>query len=114
MTIHDYRLSNAITWSLLSPDNRGKRTPQTLQAIAERNALLVEAACHFQGLSAREVGRRLHVALVRYQQGRWRRSRIDPVCPHEPGTLAAALWEILRCRDHIVSERTIRAVLSRA
>ena len=93
-------------------DRRGRRSDQTLQAIATRDALLIEASRHFPGLSAREVGRRLHVALARYQQGRWRRSRADLVCPHQPERLEAVLWAILRCRDHIVSERLIRAVLA--
>ena len=98
--------------NITSSDRRGRRSDATLQAIATRNGLLLEAPRHFPALSDREIARRLHTALARYHGGRWRRSRIDPVCPHEPGTLAATLWAILRCRDHIVSERLIRAVLA--
>jgi hypothetical protein len=96
-------------------DRRGHRLPSTLEAITTRNALLVEAANrHFAGMSARQVATHLHVALARYAAGRWRRSRADPGCPHAAGTLAAALWAILRTRDHVVSERAIRRTLADA
>lgn len=94
-------------------DRRGHRLPSTLEAIAERDRLLREASDRFcAGMSDRQAAAFIHTALARYAAGRWRRSRADPVCPHEAGTLAATLWAILRCRDHIVSERTIRAVLA--
>ena len=53
-------------------DRRGKRTPATLLQPDERDRYLIEAACHFPGLSDREVGRRLRSRLLIYQQGAWR------------------------------------------
>ena len=103
MTIHAYfRL-----------DGRGKRTPQTLLRLDERDRYPIEAAGHFPGLTDREIARRLRIALMRYREGRWRRSRTDLTCPHEAGNLTGLLWMLLKVRDAIPSERTIRAVLSR-
>jgi hypothetical protein len=57
----------------LVPDGRGHRTPQTLLLLDERDKLLIEAARFYPGASDREVGRLLRIALLRYQNGRWRR-----------------------------------------
>ena len=90
----------------------GQRSPSTLLAIDERDALLVEAALHFSGLSQREQARRIRVALQRYQLGRWRRTRAALTSPEHRGRLEAVLWAILKGRDYVPSERTIRAALS--
>ena len=95
-------------------DRRGHRLPSTLEAIAARNRLLIVTADrHFAGMSDRAAAMALHTALARYQTGRWRRSRADLANPHPADTLAAALWAILKTRDHVPSTRTIRAVLAR-
>ena len=97
------------------PDNRGKRTPRTLLAIDERDRYLIEAARHFSGASDREIARRLRIALLRYREGAWRRTRGEAICPpRHAGRLEATLWSILKVRDHVPSERLIRAVLSRS
>jgi hypothetical protein len=90
----------------------GCRTPATLLLIDERDALLVEAARHFPGLSHREIARRLRTAIQRYQSGRWRRTRTELTCPPEHrGRLEAVLWAILKTRDYVPSEMTIRRAL---
>jgi hypothetical protein len=93
---------------------RGRRTPATLLALDERDRCLIEAACHFPGFSDREIARRLRSLLLIYRQGAWRRDRVDALCPpRHAGRLEAVLWMLLKVRDAIPSERTIRAVLSR-
>jgi hypothetical protein len=94
----------------------GQRSPATLLALDERDALLREAARRFYAdLSHREAARLIRIALVRYRAGRWRRTRADLTYPPEHrGRIEAVLWMILRTRDHVASERLIRAVLSRA
>jgi hypothetical protein len=95
-------------------DGRGRRTPQTLLLLDEREAYLIEAARHFPG-SDREAARLIRTALLRYQTGRWRRDRREATCPvQHRGKLTAVLWCLLKVRDAIPSERTIRLVLSRA
>ena len=93
-------------------DGRGRRTPQTMLLLDERRALLVEAARFYPGLSQRETARRLRIALQRYQLGRWRRTRADLTCPKDhAGKLTGVLWMLLRVRDHVPSEMTIRRAL---
>jgi hypothetical protein len=94
---------------------RGHRLPATIFALAQRDALLIEAARRFcPGASGRETARRLRIALSRYCDGRWRRERTEALCPpRHRGTITALLWELLKVRDHVPSERLIRLVLSR-
>jgi hypothetical protein len=95
-------------------DGRGHRTRQTLLLISERNKLLAEAARFFPGAFDREIARQLRTALLRYQTGAWRRTRVETTCPtRHLGRLDALLWQLLRIRDATLSERTIRAVLGR-
>lgn len=90
----------------------GHRTPQTQLLIDERDKLLTEAARFFPGASDREVARRLRVALSRYRDGRWLRDRTEAGCPEQyVGTLTQGLWLILRTRDCVPSEMTIRRSL---
>jgi hypothetical protein len=92
---------------------RGRRTPATLLQLDERRRYLIEAAQFFPGSSDREIARRLRIALLRYREGAWRRTRAEALCPpRHAGRLDATLWCLLRVRDAIPSERTIRAVLS--
>ena len=93
-------------------EGRGRRTPQTLLLLDERDALLVAASAHFQGLSDREIARRLRASLVTYQNGRWRRDRVENLCPPQhAGKLTAACWMILKTHDHAPSMATIRRAL---
>jgi hypothetical protein len=100
----------------IAPDRRGHRTPATLAAIDERDRLMSEAVAMFMpGISSRRAAHRLHDALVRYACGAWRRERAAPSCPlRHAGRIEAMLWEILRVRDHIPSERVIRRAIDAA
>jgi hypothetical protein len=95
-------------------DRRGRRTPQTLLLIDERDALLRVAAARFcNGMSDREAARYLRSRLLVYQQGAWRRERIETTCPpRHAGKLAALLWLLLKTRDHVPSTMTIRRDLA--
>jgi hypothetical protein len=93
-------------------DGRGKRTPQTMLLLDERDMYLVEAARFFPACSDREIARRLRIALQRYRDGRWQRDRADLTCPvQHSGKLTAVCWMLLRVRDHVPSEMTIRRAL---
>jgi hypothetical protein len=93
-------------------DGRGHRTPQTQLLIDERDKLLIKAAQFFPGCSDREIARQLHAALSTYRNGRWRRDRAEYTCPPQHrGKLVEVLWMILRTRDHVPSEMTIRRAL---
>ena len=99
----------------LLPIGRGQRSPQTSLAVSERDALLREVARRYcTGMSDRAAAAMLHTALMRYQTGRWRRSRVDLTCPHDGERLEAMCWRVLKVRDHCPSERLIRQVLSRS
>ena len=94
-------------------DGRGRRSRQTELLISERNQLLVEAAKFYPGASDRKSARQLHTALSRYRAGAWRRDREVFTCPvQHRGKLTAVLWAILRTRDHVPSEMTIRRALA--
>ena len=91
----------------------GERTPQTLLLLDERDALLREAALRFCiGMSDRQAAKYLRSALLRYQTGRWRRDRSETLCPMQHrGKLTELLWMILKTRDVLPSEPTIRRAL---
>jgi hypothetical protein len=97
-------------------DGRGHRTTQTLDAIARRNQLILEAGDrYFPGLSGREAARHLRVALLRYRCGAWRRTRTETSCPERHlGRLEELLWRLLRVHDHVPSDKLIRTALSRS
>lgn len=91
----------------------GHRTPQTMLLLDERNKYLVEASRFFRSPSDREVARQLRTALSTYRDGRWRRDRACEVCPPQhQGKLTATLWAILKTKDALVSDRTIRRTLA--
>jgi len=94
-------------------DGRGHSKPAMVLTLAVRDHLLREARRRFCiGISDRQAARQLHTALTRYQAGRWRRSRVDVTCPHQGEQIDALLWTILKVRDVIPSERSIRRILS--
>jgi hypothetical protein len=96
-------------------DGRGRRSPATLLVLDERDALLIEAAKFYPGASDREIARQLRTALSTYRNGRWRRDRVEALCPvQHKGKLMQVLWCLLKTRDAIPGERLIRAVLARA
>jgi hypothetical protein len=91
----------------------GHRTRQTELRISERDKL-IRAAARFYPVDAydREVARQLRVALLRYRNGRWQRDRIEATCPvQHRGKLMQVMWMILKTRDHVPSEMTIRRAL---
>ena len=89
------------------------RTPAVRLVLDERDRLLVEAARFYPGISAREVARRLHIALSIYRGGRWRRDRNEATCPRQHrGKLTATLWMILKTQDAPISERTLRRAMT--
>jgi hypothetical protein len=98
----------------LLPDGRGRRLPAMLDAINRRDQLILEATDrYFPGVSGREIARRLRVALLRYREGRFRRTRVERTClTQHLGRLDELLWMILKTRDTIPSERLVRLVLS--
>jgi hypothetical protein len=99
----------------LVPDGRGHRSPQTLLLIDERDGLLREAARFYPGASDREAARLIRAALSRYRDGRWRRDRSEATCPvQHRDKLVQTMWRVLKVRDAIPSDRTIRAVLARS
>ena len=95
-------------------DGRGHgRTPAVLLVIEERDNLIRTAAQFFASYTDREVARRLRKALSTYRNGRWRRDRTEATCPPQhKGKLVQLMWMILKTKDVLVSERTIRRALS--
>ena len=93
---------------------RGHRSVTTLAAISERDRLLRAAAkLHRIGMSDRQAAAMLRTKLGRYRAGAWRRTRADLTGRHPADRLEAWAWAILKNRDVLVSERSIRAALSR-
>jgi hypothetical protein len=82
-------------------------------AIDERDQFLRAAAAHFcVGMSERAAATMLRTKLTRYQTGPWRRDRFEALCPaRHRGRIDELLWMILRVRDHVPSEMTIRRAL---
>ncbi|MBR0870040.1 hypothetical protein JQ633_06705 [Bradyrhizobium tropiciagri] len=81
-------------------------------ALDERDRLLIAAAGFYPGHSGREIARQFRVRLSRYRNGRWRRDRTELTCPLQyRGTLTQVLWMILKTRDAIPGDRTIRSAL---
>ena len=102
----------------LVPDGRGRRTRQTELLISERDRYLREAAARFcTSMSDRQAAAWLHTKISRYRSGAWRRDRVDatiePRCPvRYRGTLTELLWCVLRTREHVPSEMTVRRALA--
>ena len=102
-----------VTSAVPLDDRRGRRSIGLLAALGQRDRLLIEAAARFYpGCSQRETARLIHIALSRFRDGRWRRDRIEALCPvQHRGKLTATLWRLLKVRDHVPSEMTIRRAL---
>lgn len=92
----------------------GRRSIETLLALSERDRLLREmVARFFPDLSQREAARQVRTRLLRFSTGAWRRERACPFCPaRHAGTLSELLWRLLRARDAIPSEATVRRALA--
>lgn len=98
----------------VSTDRRGKRTAQTIEALAERDRLvLAMAARFFGGMSLLAQARQVHVELSRYASSAWVLERVFDECPQRHlGRLREFAWRILRTRDHIPSVRALRRTLA--
>ena len=99
---------------IVAPVERsGRRTPQTLLLLDERDKLLFEAARFYPGASDREVATAAPHRTVEVSRGRWGRGdRTEPLCPlRHRGTITELLWMILQVNDHLPSDRTIRRAL---
>jgi hypothetical protein len=91
---------------------RGHRSPQNILLRSERDHLLRAAAKFYPGCSEREIARQLRIALLTYRNGRWRRDRTEATCPEQHrGKPVQMLWCVLKVRDAVPSEMTIRRAL---
>jgi hypothetical protein len=95
-------------------DRRGHRSPADVLARTIRDHLLRTAADrHCIGSSDRAAAAMLRTRLSRYREGAWQRDASEDLCPaRHRGTITELLWTILKVRDAIPSERTIRAALA--
>jgi hypothetical protein len=64
------------------------------------------------GASQASQARQLRIELANYYTGTWRHHRALEDCPAPAGSLREACWSILKNRDRLLSERTIRDLLS--
>jgi hypothetical protein len=96
-------------------DRRGRRLPETLARIEQRDDLIVEAAeKFFPGLSASAAAEALRRALARYADCAWRRDAATPRCPdRHRGRIEGACWEILSVHARVPATRTIRLALGK-
>jgi hypothetical protein len=99
---------------MVPADARGRRPPVDVLARAIRDHLLRVAAERFcTGMSERAAAAFLRTKLILYRQGSWQRDRSEPQCPdRHRGTIKELLWTLLKTRDAIPGDRTIRAALA--
>lgn len=92
----------------------GQRSAQTTAILAERDHHLRAAAAEFYpGLPPAHQARELHARWTHYRASGWHHERALDAAPlFRAGTLQARLWAVLRLRDFVPSERTLRAVLA--
>ena len=95
-------------------DARGRRPPADVLARAIRDHLLRTAADRFcAGMKDRPAAAKLRTKMIRYCEGSWRRDRDEMQCPdRHRGSITELLWTILKIRDAVPSDRTIRAALA--
>lgn len=94
----------------------GHRTPNTLLLLDERDRYLREAArLHCIGMSNHQASDFLSSRLARYRGSGWRRDASEATCPVRlKGRVEACCWLILKSRDAVPGDRTVRDVLARA
>ncbi|TQF30010.1 hypothetical protein [Bradyrhizobium sp. UNPA324] len=90
----------------------GRRRPETLAALSERDDLIrTLAATYYPGLSRNQQAKAIRRDLLRYAGGEWRRTRSDEVCRHRDNR-RVLYWRILRLRGgHVPAVRTIFGIL---
>jgi hypothetical protein len=98
------------------PVGPGHPTPVEMLSRNERDRYLREAVAFYPpGCGDREIARQLRKALLIYRAGPWRRDQNESLCPVQyRGSLKQALWCVLKSRDRVAGDRTIRAALARA
>ena len=97
-----------------SVELRGRRPPADVLRRSIRDYLLRLARDHyFAGVSDRQAAEMIRTKLMRYAAGAWRRDRFEDRCPdRHRGRIEATMWELLRVRDHVPSDKTIRNALA--
>lgn len=92
----------------------GQRSSQTQRILIERDRLVCEAAKEFwPDETNSEQARNLHQHWTRYAASAWPRERaLERVPDRRAGSVEARLWAIMRVKDHVISERSIRALLA--
>jgi hypothetical protein len=93
---------------------RGRRKAADILGRTIRDHLLRLAASRYcVGMSDRQAASYLRTKLGRYAAGAWRRDRVEDRLPDRHlGRIEATLWELLRIRDHVPSDKTIRNALA--
>ncbi|MBR0752934.1 hypothetical protein JQ604_12130 [Bradyrhizobium jicamae] len=88
------------------------RTSETIDQIDRRNTLVCETVQRFFSREGGSSARALAASLARYESAIWPRHASDEECPHEAGSLYAALWSILRAHPLAIKQRRIQAILT--
>jgi hypothetical protein len=97
-------------------DRRGHRSYEFDLRLIERDKYLREAAARFcAGMSDRQAAAMLRTKLMRYREGGWRRDASETTPPTRlAGRIEAYCWRILKSRDAIPGDRTVRDALARS
>lgn len=92
----------------------GQRSIQTALALHRRDDRVRQAAAaHFRSDCASDQARELHRRWSRYAASSWPRERaLDELPAHRRNTAEGEFWTIMKIRDHVLSERSIRALLA--
>jgi hypothetical protein len=95
-------------------DGRGQRSPADVLARTIRDHLLRTAADRFYaGMKHRPAAAMLRTKLIQYRESGWRRDRVEVRCPdRHRGSISELFWQLLKVRDAIPGDRTIRAALA--
>jgi hypothetical protein len=95
-------------------DGRGHRSPADVLARAVRDHLLRTAADRLlDAKSDRGAADRLRTLLIRYRECGWRRDRVLAQCPdRHRGKINELFWQLLKIRDAIPCDRTLRTALA--
>jgi hypothetical protein len=91
----------------------GRRTPDTRASLFIRDALLAEAATLFcRGASSNAAASAIYRRLALYRAGAWRRHRAEQQLPPVlVGRIEELLWHVLKARDVLPSQRSIRLAI---
>ncbi len=99
----------------MDTSSQGRDTMFRLEAIRERDGLLVELARKHCGdlRDIRPKVRRILQWAFRYETSGWRRDRYATACPaHRIGKPEGAIWEILKTWPKMPGERRLHEILT--